>query len=99
MIRSNSALHYCKGSADSSGEPLRLALSPQRSQTEGEVKKAGRYCWMIGTQFLGEESMRSLKLMGEEVLPAVREIGKELDLNSPFEVDPATNLPVLAPAD
>ena len=38
-----------------------------------------------------EDQMRSLKLMGEEVLPAVREIGDELGLSSPFEVDPATN--------
>ena len=38
--------------------------------------------------------MRSLRLMGEEVLPAVREIAKELDLPGPHEVDPATNLPV-----
>ncbi|MDZ7727334.1 MAG: hypothetical protein U5Q44_03580 [Dehalococcoidia bacterium] len=41
-----------------------------------------------------EDSMRSLRLMGEEVIPAVREIGKELDLQSPFEVDPQTNQPV-----
>ncbi len=41
-----------------------------------------------------EDSMRSLRLMGEEVIPAVREIGKELDLQSPFEVDPKTNQPI-----
>jgi alkanesulfonate monooxygenase SsuD/methylene tetrahydromethanopterin reductase-like flavin-dependent oxidoreductase (luciferase family) len=38
-----------------------------------------------------EDSMRSLRLMGEEVIPAVREIAKELDLKGPFEVDPRTN--------
>ena len=38
-----------------------------------------------------EDSMRSLRLMGEEVIPAVREISKELDLKGPFETDPATN--------
>ena len=43
-----------------------------------------------------DDSMRSLRLMGEEVLPAVREIGKSLDLKSPFEVDPKTNKPVEA---
>ena len=37
-----------------------------------------------------EDQMRSLRLMGEEVIPAVREIGEELGLNSPFEVDPST---------
>lgn len=41
-----------------------------------------------------EDSMRSLRLMGEEVIPAVREIGKELDLKGPFEVDPQTNQPI-----
>ena len=38
-----------------------------------------------------DDAMRSLRLMGEEVLPAIREIGEELGLDSPFEVDPATN--------
>ena len=41
-----------------------------------------------------EDSMRSLKLMGSEVLPAVREMAKELDLPSSFEVDTVTNEPI-----
>jgi len=45
-----------------------------------------------------DDQMRSLRLMGEEVIPALKEIGKELELNSPFEVDPATNKPVTATA-
>ena len=36
--------------------------------------------------------------MGEEVIPAVKEMAKELELYSPFEVDPATNQPVEAAA-
>ena len=40
-----------------------------------------------------DDQMRSLRLMGKYVLPAMREIGKELELNSPFEIDPATNKP------
>jgi hypothetical protein len=32
--------------------------------------------------------------MGEEVIPAVREMGEELELFGPFEVDPATGQPV-----
>ena len=43
-----------------------------------------------------EDQMRSLRLMGEEVIPAVKEMGKELELYSPFEVNPATNQPVEA---
>jgi alkanesulfonate monooxygenase SsuD/methylene tetrahydromethanopterin reductase-like flavin-dependent oxidoreductase (luciferase family) len=41
-----------------------------------------------------DDAMRSLRLMGEEVIPAVREMAKELDLPGPFEVDPATGKPV-----
>jgi alkanesulfonate monooxygenase SsuD/methylene tetrahydromethanopterin reductase-like flavin-dependent oxidoreductase (luciferase family) len=37
-----------------------------------------------------EDQMRSLRLMGEEVIPAVREMGEELELFGPFEIDPAT---------
>lgn len=37
-----------------------------------------------------EDSMRSLKLMGSDVLPAVKEMAKELDLPSSFEVDTHT---------
>ena len=33
------------------------------------------------------DSMSYIKLMGQEVLPALREIGKELGLNSPFDVN------------
>ena len=45
-----------------------------------------------------EDQMRSLKLFGEEVIPAVREIGEELGLHGSYEVDPATNQPVPAEA-
>ena len=34
-----------------------------------------------------DDAMRSLRLMGEEVIPAVREIAKDLELPSSFEVD------------
>ena len=40
-----------------------------------------------------EDQMRSLRLMGEYVLPAVREIADELELDSPFDVNPATGKP------
>src|SRR5882672_10518299 len=45
-----------------------------------------------------EDQMRSLRLMGEEVIPAIREMGKELELFSPFEVDPNTGKPLTAEA-
>ena len=34
-----------------------------------------------------DDQMRSLRLMGSDVIPAVREIGAELGLTGPFEVD------------
>ena len=34
--------------------------------------------------------MTCLRLLGTEVLPAVREIGKELGLKDPFEVRPGS---------
>jgi alkanesulfonate monooxygenase SsuD/methylene tetrahydromethanopterin reductase-like flavin-dependent oxidoreductase (luciferase family) len=41
-----------------------------------------------------EDTMRSLKLMGEQVLPAIREFGVDLGLKSSFEVDTRTNEPI-----
>ena len=35
-----------------------------------------------------DDQMRSLRLMGSDVIPAVREMAEELDLKGPFEVDP-----------
>jgi alkanesulfonate monooxygenase SsuD/methylene tetrahydromethanopterin reductase-like flavin-dependent oxidoreductase (luciferase family) len=35
-----------------------------------------------------EESMRNIKLMGEEVIPALKDYAKEIGINDPFEVDP-----------
>ena len=34
-----------------------------------------------------EDSMKSIRLLGQEVMPALREIGKELGLHSPFELN------------
>jgi hypothetical protein len=41
-----------------------------------------------------DDAMRSLRLFGEEVLPAVREMGEELGLKSAFEVDSYTGQPI-----
>jgi alkanesulfonate monooxygenase SsuD/methylene tetrahydromethanopterin reductase-like flavin-dependent oxidoreductase (luciferase family) len=41
-----------------------------------------------------EDQMRSLRLMGAEIIPAVREMGEELELFGPFEVDPANGQPM-----
>jgi alkanesulfonate monooxygenase SsuD/methylene tetrahydromethanopterin reductase-like flavin-dependent oxidoreductase (luciferase family) len=43
-----------------------------------------------------EDSMRSIRLFGEYVLPEVREMGKELGLTGPFDEGAATNPPTMA---
>ncbi len=58
------------------------------------IRPGSIFFWDGDGSMTHDDAMRSLKLMGEEVLPAVREIGKELNLPGPYEVDPATNLPI-----
>jgi alkanesulfonate monooxygenase SsuD/methylene tetrahydromethanopterin reductase-like flavin-dependent oxidoreductase (luciferase family) len=48
-----------------------------------------------------EDAMTCIRLMGQEVLPAIREMGKDLELWSPFEVNAPVSLthgPVEVPA-
>jgi hypothetical protein len=60
-----------------------------------EYLRPGMICFWDGDGDMDhEDAMRSLRLMGEEVIPAVREMGKELELPDPFEVDPANNQPL-----
>ncbi len=56
------------------------------------------FLWDGDGSMTHEDTMRSLRLKGEEVIPAIHEMAKELELYSPFEVDPATNKPVEAEA-
>ncbi|MGD9935299.1 MAG: LLM class flavin-dependent oxidoreductase [Dehalococcoidia bacterium] len=58
------------------------------------IRPGSIFLWDGDGSMTHEDSMRSLRLMGEEVLPAIREISKELGLVGPTEVDPMTNLPV-----
>ncbi len=39
-----------------------------------------------------EDSMRCIRLLGEEVLPAVRQIGAELEIHDPFELNSPVSL-------
>jgi len=54
------------------------------------IRPGSVFFWDGDGAMTHEDSMRSLRLMGEEVIPAMREISKELDLKSPFERDPVT---------
>ena len=58
------------------------------------LRPGGVFFWDGDGAMTHDDAMRSLRLMGEEVIPAVREMAKELDLPGPFEVDPATGDPV-----
>ena len=57
------------------------------------IRPGSIFFWDGDGAMTHDDAMRSLRLMGQEVLPAVREMAKELDLPGPFEVDPATNEP------
>ena len=58
------------------------------------VRPGSIFFWDGDGAMTHDDAMRSLRLMGEEVIPAVREIAKELELPGPFEVDPSTNKPM-----
>ncbi|MGH8013618.1 MAG: hypothetical protein ACREQ4_14070, partial [Candidatus Binataceae bacterium] len=45
--------------------------------------------WLDGPAPLADRK-RCVRLLGQEVVPALREIAKELELTSPFEVTPGT---------
>ena len=62
------------------------------------IRPGSVFFWDGDGAMTHEDQMRSLRLMGEEVIPAVREMGKELELFSPFEVNPATGKPLTAEA-
>ncbi len=77
-----------------SGTPEQVI--PKIRNVMEQLRPGSIFFWDGDGSMTHEDAMRSLRLMGEEVLPAVREIAKELDLPGPHEVDPATNLPLPA---
>jgi LmbE family N-acetylglucosaminyl deacetylase len=44
--------------------------------------------WTNDGSISHKDSMRCLQLMGQEVLPALRDIGQELELTDPFQKTP-----------
>jgi alkanesulfonate monooxygenase SsuD/methylene tetrahydromethanopterin reductase-like flavin-dependent oxidoreductase (luciferase family) len=63
------------------------------------LRPGGIILWDGDGGMTHDDAMRSLRLMGTEVLPAIREMGRELDLKGAFEVDPATNQPLVETAE
>jgi hypothetical protein len=51
------------------------------------IRPGSLICWDGDGSMTHDDAMRSIRLFGQEVIPALREIGKELGLRSPFEVD------------
>ena len=54
------------------------------------IRPGSIFFWDGDGAMTHDDAMRSLRLMGEEVIPRVKEIAEELELPGPFEVDPAT---------
>ena len=68
------------GSPDTVIRQLREILS--------EMRPGILAIWTNDGAISHEDSMRCLELMGQEVLPALREIGEELELTDPFQKAP-----------
>jgi alkanesulfonate monooxygenase SsuD/methylene tetrahydromethanopterin reductase-like flavin-dependent oxidoreductase (luciferase family) len=75
-----------------SGTPKQVI--PKIREVLEYIRPGSIFLWDGDGSMTHEDAMRSLRLMGEEVLPAVREMSKELGLAGPHEVDPMTNRPV-----
>jgi len=50
------------------------------------------HLWGSDGNISHKDTLRCIELLGQEVLPALREIGKDLGLNSPFDVDAPVSL-------
>jgi alkanesulfonate monooxygenase SsuD/methylene tetrahydromethanopterin reductase-like flavin-dependent oxidoreductase (luciferase family) len=48
--------------------------------------------WPYDGRLPQKKALRSLELLGKEVLPALRDIGRDLGLNDPFEIDAPVSL-------
>jgi alkanesulfonate monooxygenase SsuD/methylene tetrahydromethanopterin reductase-like flavin-dependent oxidoreductase (luciferase family) len=55
-----------------------------------QIRPGTIFMWDGDGTMTHDDQMRSMTLTGQEVIPALREIAKELDLPSSFEVDAAT---------
>jgi hypothetical protein len=71
---------------------------PKVKQVLEYLRPGNIFFWDGDGAMTHEDAMRSLRLMGEEVIPAVREVAKELDLKGAFELDPLTNQPLATAA-
>ncbi len=61
---------------------------PKVRQVLETIRPGTIFFWDGDGAMSHDDQMRSLRLMGSDVIPAVREIGSELGLKGPFESDP-----------
>jgi len=71
-----------------SGTPK--TVLPKIRQVLEYIRPGSIFFWDGDGAMTHEDAMRSLRLMGAEVIPAIKEMAQELELPGPFEVDPAT---------
>ena len=72
------------GTPDQLVRKLRVILEMARPSILG--------LWANDGRVSHEDSMTCIRLLGQEVMPALREIGKELGLASPFELNTPVSL-------
>ena len=70
-----------------SGTPKQVI--PKIRQVLEYLRPGSVFLWDGDGSMTHDDAMRSLRLMGEEVVPAMREMAKELDLKSPFDFEPS----------
>ena len=63
---------------------------PKVRQVLETIRPGTIFFWDGDGAMSHDDQMRSLRLMGSDVIPAVREIGAELGLKGPFESDPGS---------
>ena len=85
-------------------DPAAMAAPPEASAYDRDqwVRKLKRILeqtrpgilalWGNDGRVSQEDSLTCIRLMGQEVFPAIREIAKSLDLKSPFEADAPVHL-------
>jgi len=57
-----------------------------------ETRPGNLIIWTNDGRLSQEKSLKAIRMMGKEVLPAIREMGTELGLVSPIEIDAPVSL-------
>ena len=70
-----------------------LCGTPEKLRVVLEVLRPGVFFWQNDGPISEEDRLNNIRLIATHILPAVRAIGRELNLTSPFEVEPARRLP------